>query len=165
MKSVYKIGGMPHHQVIESSIASAVLLSWCFFDPEKSKPKIEEIENWNKELISYQKESDRNPEILVWVRRLKAYGFHHVDDLDLSIAHVVERGYIEGSNFINVSRRLDADLRSKEITESFCKVWTQFYESFTGDQNQFIQDLYESATQALCKISIIAFLQVWQNGL
>ncbi|SDC52184.1 hypothetical protein SAMN05216345_102606 [Cupriavidus sp. YR651] len=143
-----------HPKVVEASIATTVLLCWCAYAPDSSKPKIEDIEKWNKDLISFMKEAERDPITVAWVKRLKAYGFTHVDDFDLAIARVVERGYLEGTGFVDVAKKTDEELRRTEVSVPFTATWQRFHNSFVGDQELFITDLHSSATSALAEISV-----------
>lgn len=145
--------GSTHSNVIEASIATTVLLCWCAYAPDVSKPKMEDIENWNKALISFKKEAEQDPVTVAWVLRLKAYGFIHVDDLDLAIARIVERGYVEGTGFVEVAKKLDEELRSKEMSVPFTAVWRRFHDSFSDDQDAFIAELYDTALHAIAHIS------------
>lgn len=146
------MGGL-HSNVIEASIATTVLLCWCAYAPDVSKPKIEDIENWNKALLSFKKEAEQDSVTLAWVQRLKAYGFIHVDDLDLAIARIVERGYVEGTGFVEVAKKLNEELRSNEMSVPFMTVWRRFHNSFSGDQDAFIVELYDTALHAIAHIS------------
>lgn len=148
---VAAMGGI-HADVIEASIATTVLLCWCAYAPDVSKPKIEDIENWNKALISFKKEAEEDPVTLAWVQRLKAYGFTHVNDLDLAIARIVERGYVEGTGFVEVATKLDEELRSEEMSVPFRAVWRRFHNSFSDDQDAFIAELYDTALHAIAHI-------------
>lgn len=148
---VAAMGGM-HANVIEASIATTVLLCWCAYAPDVSKPKIEDIENWNKALISFKKEAEQDPLTLAWVQRLKAYGFTDVNDLDLAIARIVERGYVEGTGFVEVAKKLDEELRSNEMSVPFTAVWRRFHNSFSDDQDAFIAELYDTALHAIAHI-------------
>lgn len=152
MRITSAIGPM-HSNVVEASIATTVLMCWCAYAPDMSKPKVEEIENWNKSLMSFNKEADQDPLTLAWVQRLKAYGFTHVDDLDLAIARVVERGYVDGTGFVEVAKKLDADLRSAETSVPFTAVWRRFHDSFSDDQDAFIAELHDAARHAIAHIS------------
>lgn len=148
---VAAMGGM-HSNVIEASIATTVLLCWCAYAPDVSKPKIEDIENWNKALISFKKEAEEDSVTLAWVQRLKAYGFTNVDDLDLAIARIVERGYVEGTGFVEVAKKLNEELRSNEMSVPFTAVWRRFHNSFSDDQDAFIAELYDTALHAIAHI-------------
>ena len=145
--------GAMDSKLIEASIATTVLLCWCAYAPDVSKPKIEEIENWNKFLVSFQKEDDLDPSVLAWVKRLKAYGFTYVDDLDLAIARVVERGYVEGTGFLEVAKKRNEELRRDEMSVPFTNAWRRFHNSFSGDQDAFIAELHDTALQAIAHIS------------
>jgi len=142
-----------HPSVIETSIATTVLLCWCAYSSEESKPKIEEIENWNKSLLSFKKEADQEPLTLSWVQRLKAYGFIHVNDLDLAIARIVERGHLEGTGFLEVAKKMDEERRKAETSEQFANTWKRFHNSFSDDQDKFIVELHETALNAIAQIS------------
>ncbi|WP_457446999.1 hypothetical protein [Roseateles sp. P5_E4] len=149
---VAAIGGM-HSNVIEASIATTVLLCWCAYAPDVSKPKIEDIESWNKALVSFKKEAEQDPVTLAWVQRLKAYGFTHVGDLDLAIAHIVEQGYVEGTAFVDVAKKLDEDQRRNEMSVPFIAAWRRFHDSFSNDQEAFIAELYDASLHAIAHIS------------
>lgn len=142
-----------HPNVVEESIATIVLLRWCAYAPDVSKPKIEEIENWNKYLMFFRNEADQDPLILAWVQRLRTYGFTHVGDLDLAIARVVERGYVEGTGFVDVAKKRDEDHRNTEMSVPFAAVWHRFHNSFSDDQDAFIADLHEATMHAIAHIS------------
>lgn len=143
-----------HASVLEASIASAVLFCWCAYASDPSKPKIEEIESWNKALISFKTESEQDVATLAWVKRLKAFGFLHVDDLDLTIARIVERGYVEGTGFIEAAKKVDAELRIQETLEAFTQVWRRFHDSFSGDTDAFVSDLHGTALNGIASIGI-----------
>jgi hypothetical protein len=143
-----------HSEVIEVSIATTVLLCWCAYAPDTSKPKMEDIKNWNHALISYKKEVDQDPATLIWVNRLKAYGFIHVNDLDLTIASIVECGYVEGTDFVKVAKKLDEELRNTEMVKPFRAVWQRFRDSFSDDQDMFIEALYDTTLNAIAHISV-----------
>lgn len=142
-----------HPHVVEAVIATTVLLCWCAYAPDASKPRIEDIGTWNNALFSFKKEAEQDPVTLAWVQRLKAYGFSHVDDLDLAIARVVERGYVEGTEFSECAKRLDEELAEKETSLPFTAVWRRFHHSFSDDEAAFITELYDSALQAIAHIS------------
>lgn len=141
-----------HEGVREASLASAVLLCWVAYAPDAKKPKIEEISKWNNELISVNT-SERVADVAAWVSKLHSYGFQMVDDLDIAIAQVVERGYVEDSGFVKAASAMDANLRGQDAYRPFTAVWRRFRESFSDDQDQFIADLHSTALQAMEKIS------------
>jgi hypothetical protein len=145
-----EVSGM-HAAVLEQSISTAILLCWAAYAADTKKPKIEEIENWNKVLFS-KKEAEKDATVLAWVNRLKAYGFIHVDDMDLAIARIVECGYVNGTGFIELAKVFDADLRGKELSEPFTSVWHRFHDSFSDDQDLFITDLHGNALLAINNI-------------
>lgn len=142
-----------HPDVTEESILTTVLLCWCAYAPDASKPKLEDIQYWNKHLESFNSEDKGEAITLAWVQRLKAYGLPYVDDVDLAIARIVECGYVEGTGFIELAKKWDEELRSKEMSEPFMEVWRRFHGSFSGDQDAFIKELHGTALDAISLIS------------
>ena len=143
-----------HADVFATSIATSVLLCWCAYAPDASKPRIEEIESWNKSLTLFNKGSQES-ETLAWVSRLKAYGFVRVDDLDLSIARIVERGYIEGTGFTEVAKNYDDNCRNIEESTPFTSAWHSFHNSFDGDDRTFALELHEASVKAIAQIRVV----------
>lgn len=146
-----------HASVIEASVATTVLLCWCAYGSDEVKPRIEEIDHWNKELISLKRDGERDPATIAWIRKLKAYGFVRVDDLDLALARIVESGYVEGSGFVEIAKMQDGELRGEERSARFSAVWRRFYDSFSDDQDGFIAELHESTLQGLVNIGLNDF--------
>jgi len=135
-----------HPVVLEASIVTTILLCWCAYAPDADKPKIEEINSWNKALMSFKTEKDQKGDP-TWVGCLKEYGFTHIDDLDLAIARIVERGYIEGTGFLEAAHILDTELRGKDKAKDFSNAWNQFHSTLTDNQDDFIGQLYGSTRQ------------------
>jgi hypothetical protein len=141
-----------HPLVLQQAISTAILLCWVGYAPEDKKPKIEDIDTWNNDLLATQAEAKKNEAAQVWVKRLKAYGFTDVDALDLAIARIVERGYVDGTNYIELATERSADLCKKAVSEPFHAIWERFHESFAGDQDEFIVELYRATLEAMDRI-------------
>lgn len=140
-----------HESVTNTAIATTVLFCWCAYAQDASKPNLANIEAWNTALVSFKTE-EVDPADQAWVQRLKAYGFIHVDDMDLAIARVVERGYLEGSGFAELAQQMDQSARGHEKSERFSAVWRRFHDSFVGDQDEFITDLHSAALEAIATV-------------
>lgn len=132
-----------HALVLDQSIATAVLLCWCAYTADADKPRIDEISTWNKKLMSFKNEKET--EDPAWVRRLKTYGFIHVDDMDLAIARMVENGYVEGTGFPELAKKLDAECRAKEKIDGLSEIWNRFHDTFCDDPDDFVKQLHAYA--------------------
>ena len=137
-----------HTAVADSSISTTVLFCWCAYAQASSKPNLAEIEKWNSWLVSF-KDEEEDPVIRAWAQRLKVYGFVHVDDLDLTIARIVECGYLEGTGFAEQAQKLDESSRANEKAGRFSAVWRRFHDSFSSDQAEFITELHAAAAEAV----------------
>jgi hypothetical protein len=147
------IRGM-HENVIEASIASSVLLGWCVYSASPDKPNIDEIESWNEELFGFKKNDDEKDPAAPWVVRLKAYGFNHVDDLDLALAKVVTLGYVDGTGFVEAASKRDLELRNADMSAPLSKVWRKFHDSFDGTSEEFIAELYDATLHGIAHIGV-----------
>jgi len=143
-----------HANVVEACISTTVLLCWCSYAPDASKPNADDIASWNATLNTFKSDADHNPENTAWAQRLKAYGFSHVDDLDLAIARVVERGHTEGTGLLELLAMSDKEQRTREKYVPFGNVWRRFHGTFSDDQDGFIKDLYGAALEAINQMTL-----------
>jgi hypothetical protein len=127
-----------HDQVRHQCIASSVLLCWCAYEPDESKPKIERIHEWNKPL-STAKAEDEDPVTQAWVQRLQSYGFRMVDELDLAIARVIERGYVVETGLEEAAEREHALIVSRGQGDEFSAIWARFHDTLTDDADDFVK--------------------------
>ena len=141
-----------HPVVMAEVVMTSVLLCWCAYAPDGQKPNIKDISSWNEYMYSLAKTEEQAKK--QWVVRFKAYGFIHVNDLSLAIAHVVENGFIEGSGLVDVTSSLSEELRNKDLSHDFERAWSQFHNGFEGEPDQFISDFYSAAIQSAFRMSI-----------
>jgi hypothetical protein len=135
-----------HVKAVQECIASTALFVWCTYAADELKPNIEEILDWNASFFQPKKDV----EIEHWVQRLRAYGFSLVKPLDLCIAEVVRRGYVEGTGFVEEVKKYDEKLRCEDNYEKpLEKVWRRFGTSFSDDQESFINDFVAAVKGAI----------------
>ena len=141
-----------HEAVLFSMISTTVLLVWCTYTNDPSKPNLTQIAEWNSKLLSFTKPSDDDPDP-PWVNRLRSYGLLGVNELDLAIAKVIENGYVEGSGLIEIATTQSNQQKHAAKKEQFKKAWDRFYNSFSYDTNEFITELHSAAQEAIGNIS------------
>ena len=138
-----------HELVVEDSIATAVFLCWITYAPDEKKPKLEEIDKWNSLLFPSMPEEQLEESLRNKVKRLKSYGFSHVSDLDISIAKIVEVGYVEATDFVKTAQRRSDVIRVREAAVPFDKVWTRYHGTLADDPESFITEFYDAAKGAI----------------
>lgn len=136
-----------HPGVLKETISSTILFCWCAYASDASKPDLADIANWNSKLLMPMLGKD---EVLAepqatQAKRLQTYGFSHVDDFDLALARVVDRGFLDETGFIEEAEKLDAMLRGQDKSDEFSKVWRRFHGTFSDDQSDFIAQLHTTA--------------------
>lgn len=156
LKRVLAASENMHHGVQTQIIAATILFCWCAYAPDEKKPNLRDIAHWNSALYSagFNKAVPVDPIKTAWTGMLYAYGFYHVNDMDLALARVVESGYLVETGFIEEVKKLDKSLRDGDQANELRKVWRQFHDSFTGDTEEFINQLYLAAINSMEHIGI-----------
>ncbi|WP_157201692.1 hypothetical protein [Massilia sp. Root335] len=143
-----------HENVVADTVASAVLFSWCSYASSPATPNVTEIDAWNDVLFSVKKRNDEEDIALPWVGRLKAYGFNHVNDLDLALAKVVEQGYLAGTGFVEAAQQLHDEIVNRDRSTALHEVWDRFYRNFSGTADEFIADIRRILTNEVEYIGV-----------
>jgi hypothetical protein len=152
LSQINSVASEMHPVVMAELVMTSVLLCWCAYAPEETKPDVKDISKWNEWMYSLGKAEEQEKK--QWIARFKAYGFMHVDDLSLAIARVVENGFIEGSGLVDVASSLSKELRNKDLSHDFERAWSQFHNGFDGEPDEFISNLYSAALQSAFRMSI-----------
>lgn len=141
-----------HPSVIENAIPSIVLLTWAFYDSTEENYGIKDI--LSSDAFRWKEKKDLSKEEAELLGKLRAYGFVNVDDLDRSIAQVIQDGYVEESNIKEVAAQFDKRAKNSELLADFQNAWSQFYGSFEDNQDKVASRLIAGAKKAISLISI-----------
>ena len=145
-----------HPQVMEQAAQTLVLLAWCYFDTDEKKPTIQFLRKWNTFMWSFkEKQEETDPQESAWNSLLQTYGLSHLDEFDLSIIDVIQRGYLEETGFVEAARLLDAQYRAQDLEQSFSDAWNLFHNSFKDNRDELIRTLYDSFKKSVKNISPI----------
>ena len=138
--------------VMERATMALVLFSWGYYD--KNAPSIEFIKKWNQFSWANNKD-DPNPQEKEWTIALQNYGFIPMDEFDLSISNIIQKGYLEETGFIEEAEKLNVLLKTNELEKSFTKAWDLFHFSYADNQDLLIEKLIDSFEIAIQHISVI----------
>lgn len=144
-----------HAEVVAQAIKTLVLLVWCFYDADEKKPTPEFVIEWNRVVWGFneRKGNEKDPKRAAWAKVLQEYGLVNIDEFDLTIFKVIERGYLEETGFSDEALRLDAQLRASELEQSFFAAWNLFHNTFADNEAEMMNVMVESFKKSVRHIS------------
>lgn len=151
---MHEIAAKLHPQVMEQAAHSLVLFAWCYFDSDDKKPTLQFLRGWNS-FTWEQKGEEEDPKHSGWTKLLQTYGLIHLDEFDLAIFNVIERGYLEETGFAEAAQTLDAQFRAQDLEQSFTTAWNLFHNTFDDNREELIQTLYDSFKKSVKHITPI----------
>ena len=154
-KMIYQEVGTLHSNVMEQAIMTLVLFAWCHYDTSEKKPTLEFVIGWNRWgwSLDDKKSKEQNPKHAAWANILQGYGLYSIDEFDLAIRKVIERGYLEETGFSEEAIKLDAQIRANELEQSFSAAWNLFHNTFADNQTELVQAMAESFKKSVNHIS------------
>lgn len=145
VEMMYGVAGKLHPHVMEQAVQTHVLLAWCYFDADDKKPTMQFLRKWNQYSWGYKtKKGEEDPKHSEWKKRIQAYGQSHMDEFDLTIFNIIERGYLEETGFEDAAKALDSRFRAHELEQSFTTAWSLFHNTFAANQDELVTSLRES---------------------
>jgi AraC-like DNA-binding protein len=147
--------GVRHIGVMEQAAMTLVLLAWCYYDSDESKPTMEFIIEWNRMVWGFKEREAKaeDPKQAIWAKTLQDYGLMHMDEFDQSIYKVIKCGYLEETGFIEEAQKLEAQILASELEQSFSAAWGLFHDTFADNQEILIKALVDSFKKSVRHIS------------
>lgn len=144
-----------HRDLCTDVISSIVLLTWIQFgEDEASKPSIEFWKQWTYGMgwarEGAQEVMDTKQR---WASTLESYGYSSVTDLDLAIQEVIERGYCDGTPFLDELATRNAQLCDAELDRPYAAAWNLFHFSFANNREEVVNALDSSFRDSARRIS------------
>lgn len=144
-----------HKDVMEQAVMTLVLLVWCHYGSDENKPPVEFIIEWNRILWGFNEDEGKkeDPKRVAWAKVLQNYGLLHMDEFDLTLSKVIERGYLEETGFLEEAKKLDAQLRANDLEQSFTKAWGLFHHTFADNQAELVEALQGNLKKSVRHVS------------
>ncbi len=144
-------------KVMEQAARTLVLLAWCHYGSDETKPTVSFILGWSALSAAARsinnKGQDNDNELVEWGAVLSNYGYSHSDEFDVAINKVIERGYLDGSGFLEEAKKLDEKIRANELQESFSAAWKLYNNSFAANESDLIAALSKSLKESASQVS------------
>lgn len=149
--------GANREDVMEQVVMTLVPLVWCYYDTDDNKPTFEFIVEWNQMVWGYNERGNKEDDLIraKWAQALQDYGLQPMDELNLALCNVIERGYIEETGLLEEVNRIDARIKANELEKSFSAAWNLFHNTFADNEVELIQIMAESFKKSVRHITPI----------
>lgn len=133
-------------EILHQALSSLVLFAWCYYGESggENKPPI----NWIKDLNEYSdflhSQDDVSEEVKKWKTILDIYKYSRTEKFDLIIFKVVETGYIDETELHHEAERINNLIISSKSKGSIREAWNLLLDSFNNDEDDFIQNIFDS---------------------
>lgn len=126
------------HQIFQT----LALLTWFQYGPDESRIPYGFLRSWNQinwSVVQHfgKKEPDTNESR--WAQQLEAYGFAHMDDLDIAVGKFVECGYLEESGLIEAAMLHSAEAATGDRRKKFDDAWNVYHDSLDTDAEKLAE--------------------------
>jgi hypothetical protein len=140
-------------EITHSALHTLTLMTWSFYSKEGSAPSFDFIKGHNHiaDVFSDRETETENAE---WKAILRKYDYGSTDELDLQIAKIVEKGYIEKASLIEEATKLNEAVIASKATNSFSEAWEVFHGSFDANEKEVAESLYTSAKANIKYVSL-----------
>jgi hypothetical protein len=122
-------------QVLSQAIQSMALLGWSTWQPGIAPP-IAYIKKRNAN-IPRDFQQELTPEELSWHATLDAYEIGSLDEFDLELLQVIEKGYRDPERIKRFALALDARIRASEKEGSLEAAWSLYHRNFADNQDEY----------------------------
>ncbi|MDH7794834.1 MULTISPECIES: P-loop NTPase fold protein [unclassified Beijerinckia] len=129
--------------VLKIAISSIVLFSWSHDQPEQA-PSLAYLKNKAVDKFGLRPKNEVPPEEAAWNSLLEAYGYTWTDDFDLVLLKGVCDGYFDPERVRNTAQAVHDRIIATKADGSFGEAWNGYHDSFDDNQEEVLDDLYES---------------------
>lgn len=132
-------------EISDQVLHSLVLFTWSYFCSKSNEeiPTLEFLTSKGYALLGIGDEECDEKE-KYWLTILQAYNYHLTDDLDLVLAEAVKTGYIIENEFNEKANSKNQQIIASKSEGSFSNAWDLYHDSFNNNEEEVINELYES---------------------
>jgi len=138
-------------EVLQSAVATAVLLGWVHFERSGQAPTIDFIRNWQSMRYYLDKEAKKkaSEEELRWTKALEGIGYMEFDEFDDAILKVIQQGYVRGSGLEDVAAKRAEQHDRQAKVNAFQEAWSKFHDSYQIDEIEVVESLDKATRSAV----------------
>jgi hypothetical protein len=149
-----EISGL-HEAVAKQAVSTTVIGVASYYAPSATQPPLSFIRTWNGFAWGFKTVTgkDIDPQEAQWNTILEAYGIKYIDEFDLALLNVIERGYLEESGLKRAAAALDAQCRAGELESQFTAAWSLFHDTLTNNPDELIRQLTGALKASVHQVS------------
>jgi hypothetical protein len=141
-------------ELIKSAVESLTLLGWSIFEPDRA-PSLDYLKKRNT-VADYSAKSASKvipTREAAWNSLLNAYKFRSMDKFDYVLMEGIKNGYFDSTALRNEAEVIDKQIKNDRQNRSFMLAWEKYHDSFENNDNEVLDQMYESFKENLANIS------------
>jgi hypothetical protein len=148
-----------HKDVLRQAVHSAALFVRCTYERNDEIPTVVFLRSYSSFGAAFAKASaqkegkEADVRESKWEAMLDKYSFKNMDEFDLTILEVVEKGYVEGSPLLEEARKVDRMYKARDLDQSFTDAWALFHDTFVNNEAELVTGLNKAFRRCVETIS------------
>lgn len=130
-------------EVLHQALHSLVLFAWSYYVKGEHVPSPDYLKRIGYRMFGLDEEEVPDKEKL-WQSILSEYNYQVTDEFDLVIARTVETGYVDESALHEQAKKINERVIAAKADSSFEDAWRRYHDSFSSNEEEVIQGIYES---------------------
>jgi hypothetical protein len=152
-----------HKGVLAQAVHTVVLFAWCHYERDKDVPSTEFLRSFSSFEAAFERSAakkegkEKDSQEAKWESLLDDYGFRHVDEFDLAILEVVERGFAEDTALLPQAKVLDGQCKARDLDQSFTKAWELYHNTFANNEQELVArlpDAFKKSVQQIAPLNL-----------
>lgn len=143
--------------IMNQTIHSLVLFSWCNYHRSKEVPSLDFIRNIGSKMYGniLDKEKIKDENERAWLLMLKEYSFMSLDEFDLEVIKAVETGIIDELSLIKEAEIINKRIIATNSANSFHQAWDLYRNSFDDNEDEIVNSIIGSYKENIQYISLL----------
>ncbi len=141
-------------EVTYGAIHSLTLFTWCYYCSKDGAPTLEFVTNSTySSYLGLEKDKEENEEESDWRAILRKYNYTSFDNIDRVLAESVQTGFLNKKDFIKEASAKNDEIIGSKGRDSFFASWKAYHNSFNNNEDEVINEIYESLKTNILFIS------------
>jgi len=131
-------------EIMDQSLHTLCLFTWCFYSPDDVSPSYDYVTNitlWMMGLTDNDKYTETQKQ---WNAALQDYGYTQTDELDLAIAHLINKGYVIEDEFYVAAEKKNDEIIATKGQNSFSEAWNIYHNNFRNNEEEVVEQIFEA---------------------
>ncbi|MCB1700576.1 MAG: hypothetical protein KDI14_07020, partial [Halioglobus sp.] len=132
-----------NEEVLLQALHTLTLFAWSYYVKREDVPDPEYLKGYGRRPFTSTEEKITKEQKL-WNSCLSGYHYGLTDEFDLVIASIVESGFVDEGALTEAAMTLNDRVIAAKSDSSFTKAWSLFHGSFDVNDDEVLNELYNS---------------------